>query len=236
MSRMYKETQTFNPAVGCKYGCVYCKPSFQAILKRFHGKKCKGCKDFTPHYHPERLNKIPTNKENLLLFGTGDITFYKEDFVIKTLKLVNEKLEKYSDITLYLQSKNPIIFNKYLPYLVEDRTVLLTTLETNRDYNYFTFSKAPMPSVRAKDFNSLDFDHKIITIEPVMDFDLIPFFNMIQDINPERIYLGLNSRPKQVLLPEPSHLKFINFYLVLKDISGYDVVLKNIDRLKGFVK
>ena len=53
---------------------------------------------------------------------------------------------------------------------------------------------------------ALGWPRKVVTIEPVLDFDLMEFPQMIKALAPEYVWLGLNSRPKQVPLPEPSSL------------------------------
>jgi len=65
-------------------------------------------------------------------------------------------------------------------------------------------SKAPAPTVRYEQFKALDYPRKVVTIEPVMDFDLDVFSRWIIEIDPECVWLGYNSRPKQVQFPEPT--------------------------------
>jgi len=75
-------------------------------------------------------------------------------------------------------------------------------LETNRDEGYRKISKAPKPMKRFRDFLNLKWERKVITIEPIMDFDHW-FFDMITYVNPEYVWIGYNSKPKDVQLPEP---------------------------------
>jgi hypothetical protein len=42
--RMYKETKTWNPFVGCYHDCVYCKPSFQKVVAWVG--RMKGCSKY----------------------------------------------------------------------------------------------------------------------------------------------------------------------------------------------
>ena len=92
--------------------------------------------------------------------------------------------------------------------------ILLTTLETNRNAGYKAVSKAPPPTERYRQFKKLKHPRKVVTIEPVMDFDEDVFPQWIVDLKPEYVWLGLNSKPK-VTLPEPSPQKLCKLVKVL---------------------
>jgi hypothetical protein len=47
----------------------------------------------------------------------------------------------------------------------------------------------------------------VVTVEPVLDFDLRIFSAWICNIRPEYVWIGYNSKPKSVTLPEPSEDK-----------------------------
>jgi len=57
----------------------------------------------------------------------------------------------------------------------------------------------------------LDFPRKVLTIEPILDFDLDIFSSWIKKLHDTGdllyVYIGFNSKPKQVTLPEPSEEK-----------------------------
>ncbi|RLI90343.1 MAG: hypothetical protein DRO95_06380 [Candidatus Altiarchaeales archaeon] len=218
-SRMYANTKTWNPFVGCRYNCIYCKPSFQAQLKR-RKKACLECYNYHPHKHEERLNIIPSAKI-VFVSGCGDISFCSSEYTYRIIDRIKEHNSKCPYKTYYFQSKNPRYFKQFLE-VFPDNVILLTTLETNRDENYEEISKAPKPSVRYRDFLQLDYPRKVITIEPLMDFDLDIFTEWIVRINPEYVWLGFNSRPKQVQLPEPSLEKAQKLIEKLKD-NGIEI-------------
>ncbi len=215
-SRMYANTKTWNPFVGCKYECEYCKVSFQRQYKR-RGKKNHDCYYFIPHVHEERLNKIP-NSEIVFVSGFGDISFCPKEYTKKIINSIIIKNLKRPDTIYYLQSKNPQYFKNFINIL-PNNVIILITLETNRDKNYNLFSKAPVPSKRYKDFVELDYPRKVITIEPIMDFDLEIFSEWLINAKPEYIWLGFNSRPKQVNLDEPKNDKVKNLIKILKNAN-----------------
>ena len=215
---MYLAVTPWNVFKGCRFQCSYCKPSFQAQAKRqLHN--CRACYDFTPHEHKERLGKMP--KGDIIWPGSsGDISFCDSGFLQRIIIKTWWNLDK----TYYFQSKNPKCFNQYLRGF-SPKTILLTTLETNRDVGYDKISKAPPPSVRARDFAALPWPRKIVTIEPIMDFDIVDFFEMIMACKPEAVYIGFNSKPKAVRLPEPDLFQARNLIKILKS-EGIQVIEK----------
>jgi len=75
----------------------------------------------------------------------------------------------------------------------------------------------------------LDYPRKVVTIEPVLDFDLEIFTEWIKSLNPEYVWIGYNSRPKQVKLPEPFEKKLTGF---INDLNMAGIQIKGKD-LRG---
>ena len=80
---------------------------------------------------------------------------------------------------------------------------------------YDDVPKAPVPSETYQQYKSLDYPRKVVTIEPVMDCDPEVFFGWIRELRPEYVWLGLNSKPESVLLPEPSPEKLQDLMAML---------------------
>ena len=155
--------------------------------------------------------------------GNGDLAFCPSEFIHQILDRIDKHRPRQPK-TYYLQSKRPECLAPFIPRLTPN-FILVTTLETNRDEGYELVSKAPLPSVRYQQFKALDWPRKVVTIEPVMDFDLEVFAGWIVDLKPEYVWLGLNSQPDKVQLPEPSPEKLRGLVRVL-DEAGVEVRFK----------
>lgn len=205
-TNMYASAETWNPIKGCLFDCTYCKPSFQQQAKR-QKHNCTECYEFTPHQHPERLSKIP-NAEIVFVGGNGDISFADPVFVKQIIAAIVKKNLKRPDPVYYFQTKRP----EYLAQFIGEfppNVILVTTLETNRDDGYGAVSKAPPPSKRYAQFKQLEWSRKVVTVEPAMDFDVDEFAEWLISLKPEYVWLGFNSRPRSVRLPEPSKEKML---------------------------
>lgn len=214
-SNMYADTVTWNPFKGCRFGCTYCKPSFQAQAKR-QKHNCMKCYEFEPHTHYDRLKRIPKGKR-VFVCGNGDLAFAPRMFVDMLLTRILEAAREDPEREFYLQSKSPSCFARFV-HSLPSQVLVVTTLETNRDAGYLEAvrSTAPLPTARWEAFCRLPHHRRVITVEPVMDFDLHTFAGMIIDAEPETVWIGFNSRPKSVKLPEPSPSKVMKLISLLQ--------------------
>lgn len=221
MGNMYKDSAgSINFHVGCRFGCTYCVPSFQRQMKR-QKNRCADCGKYVPHGHLERLEKPPprTRGDQFIFFPSASdwrwIPTPVGDLAIAYMK-------KWSDRRFLLQSKDPITFKRWPPSAFPSNAIFGVTLETNRD-NTVNFSTAPRTKMRARAMDELGVVAlKIFTVEPIMEFDLEEFAGMLVDGDPCRVYVGYNSRPKEVRLPEPSLEKTMELIDTLRE-NGLDV-------------
>ena len=202
---MYDNVKTWNPFKGCLFDCVYCVPTFQRQAKR-QKHICKRCYRYEPHFHSDRLKSIPS-AETIFVAGNGDISFAKTENIMKIIDAIKDHNKRCSYKMYYFQSKDPSTFDRFKNEL-PDNSILLTTLETDIDkYSdgsvYGDYSKAPSPSKRIKMFKDIDYPKKVITIEPIMEFSS-NFYGEIASLNPMYVWLGFNSKPKSVKIPEPT--------------------------------
>ena len=212
----------WNPFMGCEFDCIYCGSSFKRLAKR-QKQRCMKCYNYEPHTHPKRLTDyLPKTKEGEFIFtcASADISFCPTTYFKKIIVRIRE----LPDRTFLLQSKDPKTFNRVD---IPDNVILGTTLETNRDDLYQGISKAPFPSQRFEDFAKVDHNRKMITIEPILDFDLDVMVKWVKEISPTVVWLGYDSKNNNLV--EPSYEKFNHFHQTLKD-AGINVILKTVKR------
>ena len=127
------------------------------------------------------------------------------------------------DNTYLFQTKNPWRFVDFW-FRFPKKTILGATIESNRRYN---LSEAPQVAERAEAMASLSKTKEfkiMISVEPVLDFDVKKFSTMLRNIHPDFISIGADSKKNN--LPEPSKEKVEQLISKLKEY-GFDVKLKN---------
>jgi len=175
-------THTWNTIKGkCFHDCIYC------YMKRW------------PNLHTIRLDKKELNtdlsKKNFIFVGSSCDMFadnVPKEWIRETL----HHCRKYDNRYLF-QSKNPFNFHEHQ---FPENTWLCTTLESNRFYSEI-MRYAPPPGIRAMNLGSVR-QTKVVTIEPIMKFDLKWFLDMIRECKPYQVNIGADSGGNN--LPEPS--------------------------------
>jgi len=150
--------------------------------------------------------------ENVPFFMIADIMYYCNSF----------------DNQYLFQSKNPGRFNDFL---INSKTNILgTTIESNLDYP--GMSKAPgimdrvdaMINLRTAGYRTM------LTIEPILEFDIKELSKIIIAVSPEWINIGADSMGHD--LPEPSKRKIIELIELLKLYGKIEIrQKKNLKRL-----
>lgn len=183
-------THTWNPIKGkCRHDCKYC-----------YMKKWKQL--------PLRLdeNEMQTDLGwgNYIFVGSSTDMF-AEDVPAEWICRVFDICILFNNTYLF-QSKNPKRFSEF-EGLFPSGTILGTTIESNR--NYPELSKAP--SIESRVDAMIDIKetiHRImITIEPVLNFDVNELVGIIKDIEPDWVNIGADSCGHN--LPEPSKKKLL---------------------------
>jgi len=201
---------TFNICKGlCPHKCVYCYMS-----------------DFK--LKPIRLDesefKTKLGKDNFIFVGSSTDMWadnIPDEWIAKILGYCSAFDNKY-----LFQTKNPKRFNAFIKYLPQ-KSVLACTVETDNNELIKEYSKAPLVSERMDIMTDIKLP-KMISVEPVMNFDLAEMVSRIKTIQPDFVSIGADSKGHN--LPEPNADKVRNLIASLKTFTEV-VIKKNLTRI-----
>jgi DNA repair photolyase len=180
-------THTWNPIKGaCFHDCPYC------YMKRWGTLK-------PPRFDNTEL-KTDLGEGNFIFIGSSIDIFaanIENDWLLNTFCKAIGYNNKY-----LLQTKNPFRYHAYLEDIIPSKFVLSTTIETNK-FIYPYMGNTPAPQSRALAMKNIPKEYRrMVTIEPIMYFNLKSLIPLILSFNPEQVNIGANSGG--YLLPEPS--------------------------------
>ena len=219
-------TKTWNPISGCLYECKYCWAKNLALTK------LKTIKRYAMGFKPS-LNTCEFRKR----FGKGDLVFVSDmgdmfaPFIQDNwIKQVLEHIKQFPEAEFLFMTKNPQRYLELLPFIPQN-AILGTTIETNIDSTITqdNTSKAPAPSKRAEAMKALNWHKKIVSIEPILDFDLDTLVNWITAIDPFIVYVGYDNYNN--LLHEPLMEKTLT---LMQELSKNALVIKKTIRPAWF--
>lgn len=207
-------TATWNPISGCLYNCNYCWARDLATTKLKNSQRYS--KGFKPCLNQKELS-VRFDKDDLIFVSDmGDMfaDFTPESWIKKVLNYVRQ----FPDTDFLFMTKNPRRYLDLLPSIPKN-AILGATIETNIDEIVLTdkVSKAPLPSVRFEAMKELDWDRKLVSIEPILDFDLDIFAEWMEDINPIVVYVGYDNYEHK--LREPTLKETIELLKKLPETS-----------------
>ncbi len=164
--------------------------------------------------------------------GSGNTIFVGSSCDMWAQRIPREWIGRVLDCCLHFrnrylfQSKNPERFHDgfYFPY---GNTILGTTIESNRCCCDRT-SSAPCTDKRYLAMKEITLP-KMISIEPIMNFDLVVMLHWMQDIKPQFVSIGADSRGCH--LPEPSAEKVKALVAGLRDLGIETKLKSNLRRL-----
>ena len=210
-------THTCNVIAGlCQYFCVYC------YMKLGRAKN-------NPFFKGDA--RIPDDKVN---FGKGHTIFIGSGNDMwgpwvdtHLIEQVIKMVVKYPENTYLFQTKNPKRFWDFWEWIAGasdtvKKIILASTIETNRSTDELSGAPAiqeryeAMAAMRQR----IDLDgagdklELMVSIEPILDFDLAAFHGMLHAMKPDIISIGANS--KKVDVPEPSLQKVRALITILR--------------------
>lgn len=202
-------THTWNPIKGkCLHNCTYC------YMRRW---------DLKPVRLDEKDLRTDLGEGKFIFIGSGTDMF-ADNIPIEWIESVLKVCWEYPGNQYLFQTKNP---NRFKEYTFPDNTVLGTTIESNRRHD--CMGTTVTPYYRAMYMSELDPKYdRMVTIEPVMDFDTDYLVEMIEMIDPDWVNLGADSGGNN--LREPDTKKLRELIRVLSEFT--DVKLKkNLKRI-----
>ena len=184
---------TWNAIKGlCLHACLYC--FMLALDHRFNnlGVLRLDEKEFC----------VNLGKDNFIFVGSSTdmwATNVPSEWITRVLDRCDEFDNRY-----LFQSKNPERFLEFINHPVMRKSVLSTTIETNR-WDPDIMNMAPQPQDRANAMAAVAAHgvHTMVTVEPIMAFDLDELVAMIRACKPKQVNIGCNSI-RQIQLPEPT--------------------------------
>lgn len=203
-------THTWNTVKGaCPHNCSYC------YMKRFKNQK--------PVRFDKKELKTDLGKGNYIFVGSS-CDMWADEIPREWIKDTLAHCRKDPENKYFFQSKNPQRFYGLLGFAPE-KMVMCTTIETNRTYPQM--GKTAPGIIRSMQLGLAGgrFDDEIhITVEPIMDFDLEEFAELLNKSGASQINIGADTGRNG--LPEPSAEK------VEKLISMLDPFVFRKDNLK----
>lgn len=204
----------------CPHKCSYCYVnSFRNRTDKYQG------------------NLRLIEKELLVNYGKGKTIFiehcndlFAEDVPDEYITKILNHCLKFPDNIYVFQTKNPARYI-YGKFSFPENSMFGTTIETNRNIE----TSAPMPCYRKQAMINLDEPSykKFITIEPVMEFDVLVLVDWMRSIKPAFVNIGLDS--KGTCLSEPS-LEEIKDLIYALGYYRIEVRLKNNLKRLGEIK
>lgn len=204
-------THMWSPIKGkCSHDCSYC------YMKKW-GKQ--------PPLHLDEKDINTNLGSGKFIFVCHTCDMFAKDVPAEWIERILERLRAYPNRYL-LQSKNPERYLEFTNY-PDDDVLFGTTIETNRD---IVDTKAPSCKERAMFLAMIGKEgfETMVTIEPILDFDLDDLVDLVILANPEWVNIGADSKGHD--LPEPSKEKVKSLIEALQEKT--DVKLKrNLQRI-----
>lgn len=190
--------------------------------------------------HPRYQGNIRLIEKELDVdYGSGNTIFieHMNDLFVSGInpEVIHKILEhcgKYPNNEYVFQTKNPgNAFINYREALPLKRVMMIgTTIESNRDYPAWSYAPKPLFRYEGIKMFSGDGYKTFITIEPIMDFDVEPFVQMIYEAKPQFVNIGADS--KRCGLSEPTPTKVKEFIV---ELQKRGIVIKKKSNLARFL-
>ena len=159
-----------------------------------------------------RQEEFTTNlNEGQRIFVGSSTDMFAENIKSDRIERVSDYCAAYNEdkpqgkhIIYFFQSKNPQRILQFIDHSVFKHAVVLTTLESNRDYPDIMCNAPRIENrVKAMELIAQKGIVTMVTVEPIMDFDTDEFVELIRRCKPRWVNIGKNEKDF-ILLPEPT--------------------------------
>jgi len=201
---------TWNPITGCLHNCIYCWARRYSKRLAAMGVEPYKTYDFKPAFAEWRLRQKFAKGDLIFVSDMGDMwgDWVPKDWIERVLRVLRTKVDSY----FFFLTKNPKRYHEFQGMFTENM-MLGATIETNRPYKV---TNAPSPRERFEAMRDLDWNHKAVVIEPILDFDS-EFIDWIREIRPEMVHIGYDNYGNR--LPEPRLAKTLALKKELERIT-----------------
>jgi protein gp37 len=204
-------TANWNPVKGCLHECTYCWAKTYADRLRQEGNP-KYADGFKPSLCEKELTK-KFYKQFVFAVGMGDL--FGDWVPVEWIEKVIEAIKLSPTSHFLFLTKNPKRYFEFYRMFPEN-IVLGVTIESNRSYP--EFSKAPSYANRTL-LIDVPWKHKLVSIEPILDFDDEILVPAIEAMKPTIVYIGYDNHNNN--LPEPTVKKTKN---LIEDLETFTTV------------
>jgi len=189
MSQMYRWiTKTWNPVRGeCPHKCSYCYVPHSRVKHLYEG---------TPQLIESAFKPLGHGKT---IFVGSMFDIWADKIPSEWIVRILEHCRKY-DNTYLLQSKNPKRFLDFIQ-MCPDKTIFGTTIESNRITDIVKNRVYPLQLLVVHGYKVM------VSIEPILDFDIDIFTPQLSTTKPIFISIGADSKKHNLKEPTPEKVK-----------------------------
>ena len=204
-------SNTWNPLAGaCSHACIYCH-----VKSQFHRPAIRAKYTGPPRLHEKAFKSLGKGK---LWFVCSQTDLFAYNVPLDDQVTIINHCIKYPENEYFFQTKDPqsisdLIYKDNCQF--PEKTIICTTIETNRGYG---ISNAPWTRQRASAMMDIPFP-KMVTVEPIMDFDIEYMVPLIARCVPFQVNIGADSKKNN--LPEPSPEKIRE---LIKELEKFTTV------------
>jgi hypothetical protein len=162
---------------------------------------------------------------NNFIFVCSGTDLFADDVPAIWIDRVLQVCNNFPQNKYLFQTKNPKRFVSFKDKFPK-QSFFGVTIETNEEFN---LNKAPTRKSRAGWIKKLNSPNVVLTIEPIMEFELEPFKKMIIEMKPLWVNIGADSKNHK--LNEPSREKVDALIVELKKFTEIREK-RNLERLQ----